>query len=69
MNDFEELLPALEGASFALVFGSFGTERFGPESDIDLAAAMVGFHNVAVHDRASSRPSWVVFALALPRRV
>lgn len=33
----EDLLPALEGASFALVFGSFGTDRFGPESDIDLA--------------------------------
>ena len=33
----EELLPALEGASFVLIFGSFGTERFGPESDVDLA--------------------------------
>ncbi len=33
----EKLLPALEGASFALVFGSFGTGRFGPESDVDLA--------------------------------
>ena len=37
MTNLEALLPALEGASFALVFGSFGTERFGPESDIDLA--------------------------------
>lgn len=33
----ERLLPALEGASFALVFGSCGTDRFRPESDIDLA--------------------------------
>ncbi len=33
----EGILPALEGASFALVFGSFGTERFRPESDLDLA--------------------------------
>ncbi len=33
----EDLLPALEGASFALVFGSFGSERFTAESDIDLA--------------------------------
>ena len=37
MAALDELLPALEGASFALVFGSFGTERFGPDSDIDLA--------------------------------
>jgi len=37
MTALDELLPALEGASFALVFGSFGTERFGPESDVDLA--------------------------------
>ena len=35
--ELEELLPALEGASFALVFGSFGTGRFGPESNVDLA--------------------------------
>jgi uncharacterized protein len=35
----EELLPALEGVSFALVFGSFGSERFDSESDIDLAVA------------------------------
>ena len=35
--ELEKLLPALEGASFALVFGSFGTGRFGPESDVDLA--------------------------------
>ena len=33
----EDILPALEGASFALVFGSFGTERSRPESDLDLA--------------------------------
>lgn len=33
----EDLLPALEGASFVLVFGSFGTDRFGAESDLDLA--------------------------------
>jgi predicted nucleotidyltransferase len=37
MTKPEDLLPALEGASFAIVFGSFGTEPFGPESDIDLA--------------------------------
>jgi predicted nucleotidyltransferase len=35
--ELEKLLPALEEASFALVFGSFGTGRFGPESDVDLA--------------------------------
>lgn len=33
----EDILPALEGASFALVFGSFGTEHVRPESDLDLA--------------------------------
>lgn len=38
----EDLLPALEGASFALVFGSFGTDRFGPESDVDLAVRYPG---------------------------
>ena len=38
----EDLLPALEGASFALVFGSYGTERFGPESDVDLAVRYPG---------------------------
>jgi predicted nucleotidyltransferase len=27
---------ALEGAQFALVFGSFGTPSFGPESDLDV---------------------------------
>lgn len=33
----EDILPALEGASFALVFGSFGTGHDRPESDLDLA--------------------------------
>ena len=33
----EDILPALKGESFALVFGSSGTGRFRPESDIDLA--------------------------------
>ena len=30
---------ALEGAQFALVFGSFGTPSFGPESDLDIAVS------------------------------
>ena len=30
---------ALEGAQFALVFGSFGTPSFGPESDLDVAVS------------------------------
>lgn len=31
------LVPELEDALFAFVFGSFGSARFGPESDLDLA--------------------------------
>jgi len=30
---------ALEGVQFALVFGSFGTLNFGPESDLDVAVS------------------------------
>ncbi len=33
----EDILQALDGASFALVFGSFGTGHVRPESDLDLA--------------------------------
>lgn len=31
-------IPELGGALFAFVFGSYGTPRFGTESDLDLAA-------------------------------
>ena len=33
----DDLVPALEGASFAYVFGSAVTGRIGQESDVDLA--------------------------------
>lgn len=40
-NRSEDPLPrvaaALEGAQFAIVFGSYGTAAFGPESDLDVA--------------------------------
>ena len=37
--DLEYLMPALAGARFAYVFGSYGTPAFGPESDLDVAAS------------------------------
>ena len=40
--ELARLLPELEGALFAFVFGSFGSERFGPESDLDLAVRFPG---------------------------
>ncbi len=33
---------ALEGVEFALVFGSYGTPAFGPESDLDIAVQFPG---------------------------
>jgi predicted nucleotidyltransferase len=37
--DLEHLKPALAGARFAYVFGSYGTPVFGPASDLDIAAS------------------------------
>lgn len=50
--DLEHLKPALEGARFAYVFGSYGTPAFGPASDLDVAAS---FGRVLTFDEKLAR--------------